>query len=219
MQIKIKLLPLALLAAYQCAAAQQIPGAGTQLRQLTPPVAPQRAEPRIRIEESTSPAVAGASSATVLVSRLEFTGTGATAPAELLAITGFVPDSQLSLADLQAMAARITAHYRAQGYFVARAYVPAQDISDHVVTIAVSQGNYGEITLRNHSRLADRVARRALDGLDSGDAITIEPLENRLLLLSDIPGVVVSSSRKSRAGSRRKTHPIRAQRSARQGRP
>ena len=194
MHNRSKLLPLALLAASQCVLAQQIPGAGTQLRQLTLPVAPQTTEPRIRIEEVTAAAVPGSPSATVLVKQLEFTGTGATAPATLLAITGFVPDSQLSLRDLQAMAARITAHYRVQGYFVARAYVPAQDISDHVVTIAVSKGSYGAVTVRNHSRLDDRVVRRALKGIDSGDDITIVPLENRLLLLSDIPGVVVSST-------------------------
>lgn len=194
MQNRTRLLPLALLAACQCALAQQIPGAGTQLRQLTPPVVPQTAGPRIRIEESASAPVAGASSTTVLVNQLEFTGNGTTPSAELLAITGFSPGSQLSLADLQAMAARITAHYRAQGFFVARAYVPAQDISDHVVTIAVSRGTYGAVTLRNHSRLSDGVVRQALVGLDSGDVITIEPLEHRLLLLSDIPGVVVSST-------------------------
>lgn len=194
MKTKSKLLPLALLAACQCAYAQQIPGAGTQLRQITPPALPTRAEPVIRIERASAPAAPGAATATVRVDSLRFTGSHVYPDAELLAVTRFSPGATLTLADLNAMAARITERYRSNGYFVARAYLPAQDISGHVVTIAVVEGNYGKVTLRNNTRLADRVPNRALEGLESGDLITIEPLEHRLLLLSDIPGVVVSST-------------------------
>jgi hemolysin activation/secretion protein len=92
------------------------------------------------------------------------------------------------------MASLITEHYRSNGYFVARAYLPVQDVSNHVVTIAVSEGTYGKVTVRNQSAVADGLAYRRLEGLDSGDAITIAPLESRLLLLSDIPGVNVGST-------------------------
>jgi hemolysin activation/secretion protein len=92
------------------------------------------------------------------------------------------------------MAARITAHYRSHGYFVARAFLPAQEVSDNVVTIAVSEGHYGKVQLRNSSRLSDGLANGLLEGLDGGDPITLEPLEHRLLLLSDVPGVKVTST-------------------------
>jgi hemolysin activation/secretion protein len=105
-----------------------------------------------------------------------------------------VPGSTLTLEQLQAMAARITARYRKDGYFVARAYLAAQDVSNNIVTITVSEGRYGKVELRNHSHLSDGLANDMLEGLDGGDAITIEPLEHRLLLLSDVPGVKVSST-------------------------
>jgi hemolysin activation/secretion protein len=189
-----KLMPLSLLALSQCVLAQQIPGAGTQLNQLPPPAVPRTAEPQIRIEKATSPALPGTASVSVLVNDLQFTGAHVFSTAELLAVAHFTPGSQLTLADLQAMASRITEHYRSKGYFVARAYLPAQDISSHVVTLAVVEGQYGQVTLRNQSRLSDRMAQRTLDGLNSGDVITIEPLEHRLLLLSDFPGIKVSST-------------------------
>ena len=195
MKINRTLLPLALLALSPCALAQQIPGAGIQLQQVTPPIAPPSSEPQIHIKESAAPAAPGAESlSTVRVNQLQFSGAPAGSDAELLKITGFQPNSDLTLAQLEAMAARITQHYRAQGYFVARAYIPAQDISSHIVTIAVSIGHYGQIKLQNTSRLHNDVANSQLNGLNSGDAITLEPLENHLLLLSDIPGVAVSSS-------------------------
>lgn len=188
------LLPLLLLTLAPGVHAQQIPGAGSQLRQVPPPPATEQPAPEIRIQEATTPATPGADSVRVLVTQLEISGARAYTTDVLIAISGFTPGVEYTLPELQAMAARITEHYRANGYFVARAYLPAQDVSDHVVTIAVSEGNYGQVTLHNQTNLADGLAHGLLDGLESGDAITLDPLESRLLLLSDIPGVKVSST-------------------------
>ena len=114
--------------------------------------------------------------------------------AELVALTGFRPGSELTLADLRGMALKITEHYRSQGYFVAQAYLPAQEIKNGAVTIAVVEGQYGKIAVRNQSNLSDNLAHRQLDGINTGDTIAIAPLESRLLLLSDIPGVNVTST-------------------------
>ena len=92
------------------------------------------------------------------------------------------------------MASKIADHYHRNGYFVAQAYLPVQDIKDGTVTIAVLEGHYGSVTLRNQTNLSDSLANGLLDGLNSGDTIAIAPLENRLLLLSDIPGVNVGST-------------------------
>ncbi|MDO8250292.1 MAG: ShlB/FhaC/HecB family hemolysin secretion/activation protein, partial [Rhodoferax sp.] len=77
---------------------------------------------------------------------------------------------------------------------VAQAYLPAQDIKDGVVTIAVIEGQYGKVAVRNQSKLSDGLIQSQLDGLNSGDTVAIAPLESRLLLLSDIPGVKVTST-------------------------
>lgn len=194
LKTSIQLLPLVLLTLSQGLLAQQVPGAGSQLRQLPPSPVPQKTSPEIRIEEATAPADPGSDSVKVLVTELQVSGARAYPATELVAIAGFVPGSELTLSQLQAMASRITEYYRSNGYFVARAYLPAQDVTDNVVVIAVSEGTYGQVNLRNQSNLDDGVAQRLLRGIDSGDAITIDPLESRLLLLSDLPGVNVTST-------------------------
>jgi hemolysin activation/secretion protein len=192
--VKTKLLPLVLLTLSQGVLAQQLPGAGSQLQQLPQTPAPLAPKPEIRIEEATSAPAPGADSVKVLVKALRVTGATVFTQAELVSVAQFRPGSELTLPELQAMAGRITEYYRRRGYFVARAYLPAQSITDNVVTIAVTEGRYGKVSLRNQSRLSDSVALGRLDGLDSGDAITIAPLESRLLLLSDVPGVKVNST-------------------------
>ncbi|MDP2034781.1 MAG: ShlB/FhaC/HecB family hemolysin secretion/activation protein [Polaromonas sp.] len=187
-------LPVALLVLSQQLLAQQLPGAGSQFQQLPPTPAPQKAAPEIRIQEGPAPARSAPSTAKILVKSLQVTGARAFSEAELLALTGFVPNTELTLGDLQAMAGRITAHYRKNGYFVARAYLPAQNASNNILTIAVSEGQYGKIVLNNQTNLSDALVRNILGGVNSGDAITNDTLESRLLLLSDIPGVNIKST-------------------------
>lgn len=189
-----KLLPLALLALSQGVLAQQPPTAGSQMQQLPAPPAPQKAPPEIRIERGTPPVAATADEAKILVRSLRVTGAKAYTEADLIAVTGFTPGTELTLTDLRAMASKITTYYAKNGYFVARAFLPAQQIADNTVTIEVSEGQYGKIILRNQSRLSDDQAYRLLGGLNSGDPILNDPLESRLLLLSDTPGVNVKST-------------------------
>ena len=185
---------VALLALSLGAFAQQPPTGGGQFQQIPPRPIPQRPAPEIRIEKGSVPAIQISDQVRIPVQSLRVTGQTVYSEAELVALTDFKPGSELNLTELRAMAARITDHYQRNGYVVAQAYLPAQGIKDGVVTIAVLEGKYGKITLRNQSSLSDGTANGILRGLNSGDTISIAPLERRLLLLSDLPGVVVKST-------------------------
>ena len=191
---KNKFVPFALLALSQGVFAQQPPSAGSQIQQIPPSPTPQKAAPALRIEPSTTPATPASDAAKITVNSLQVTGARVFPEAELLALTGFKPGSELSLGDLRAMALTITQRYRSAGYFVAQAYLPAQEIKDGAVTIAVIEGQYGKVAVRNQSNLSDDLVQSQLGGLNSGDTVAIAPLESRLLLLSDIPGVNVTST-------------------------
>ena len=186
------LLPLTLLLLIQGAYAQQ-PTAGSQLQQI--PVAPQlpKAAPEIRVRQGEVPATTVGDSTRITVQRLQIDAPPVFAESELLAASGFVAGSELTLADLRTLANRIASHYQTRGYFLAQAFLPAQDIEDGVVRITVLPGQYGQVQLRNTSNLSDALANTILAGLD-GEVIATTPLERRLLLLSDLPGVQVSST-------------------------
>lgn len=187
------LLTVLLLIADQSALAQQPPGAGGQFQQIPPPPTREKLIPELRVEQPDAPLAVEEGGATILVSAVRISGATVFSEAELVGAAAFTPGTNLSLADLRGMAARIAAYYNRRGYFVAQAYVPAQDIGAGVVTIAVVEGHYGAINLNNQSNLSDGLARYVLSGVDSGDIVENAPLERRLLLLSDIPGVRVKS--------------------------
>lgn len=190
-----RLFTLAMLALSQSAFAVDPPGAGSQLLQVpAAPRLPPKSAPEIRVQRGAVAPAALADDVKIVVRRLDIAAARTFPEAQLRAATGFVPGAQLNLAELRAMAAKVADFYHARGYFLAQAFLPAQDIRDGAVTISVLEGRYGAVGLRNQSKLADGLANRVLGGLDSGDTIASGPLERRLLLLSDMPGVEVRST-------------------------
>ncbi|MDP3905733.1 ShlB/FhaC/HecB family hemolysin secretion/activation protein [Novosphingobium sp.] len=176
--------------------AQQVPDAGQQIQQIPPPPQSRITIPDIRITSKDTPVASASDGTRIRVDALHVTGQTVFVESELIAATGFKPGGELALGDLRNAAMKITNYYNSRGYPLAQAYVPAQDVSGGRVTIAVIEGRYGAIDVQNHSSLGDRQARAVLHGLDSGDVVASAPLERRLLLLSDIPGVAVNATLK-----------------------
>ncbi|MBW6521775.1 MAG: ShlB/FhaC/HecB family hemolysin secretion/activation protein [Desulfoarculaceae bacterium] len=171
-----------------------LPGAGGQIQQVPPAPVPPRATPVILIEQGSAEIVPDSDKVKILVNSLHVTGQKLYSEDELVAVTGFVPGGELTLSELRAMALKIADHYRTNGYFVAQAYLPPQEIKDGSVTIAVLEGLYGKVTLNNQTNLSDGLAGSLLAAPEEGTVIAIAPLESRLLLLSDVPGVNVKST-------------------------
>lgn len=192
---KASVATIGLLAASQTAWAQQAPlGAGGQLQQIPPATVSDKQAADIRVErpETTrQPEVAGP---TVSVNQLIVDGNVSFRDADLVVASGVTLGSDQTLGQLRDAAARIAAFYNARGFILTQAYVPAQDVSGGSVTIAVVEGRLGGVEVRNTGTLSDRLVQNMLGGLDEGAPVTVAPLERRLLLLSDIQGVRVSST-------------------------
>lgn len=192
--LKRNILSLALLALSQSVLAIEPPNAGTQLQQIPPSPTPQKRPPEISLVPSQPAVAAETDEIKVNVQRVQITGMRSYTEADLLKQISFQPNSELSLAELRAMATKIADYYHQNGYFVAQAYLPAQEINNGVVGIAVIEGQYGKVIVRNPTNLSNRLVENQLDGINSGDAITSVPLEHRLLLLSDLAGVKINST-------------------------
>jgi hemolysin activation/secretion protein len=186
--------PCAMLLLTQGVFAQQFPSAAGQMQQIPNVPAPQKAVPPVDRQQFNPLPAAPVERAKMIVSGLRVTGAQAFPETLLLETTGFRPGSELSLSDLRAMAQKIAEHYHRNGYFIAQAYLPAQDIQNGIVTIAVIEGQYANVVLNNQTRVSSDLADSFLAGLNRGDSVTVEPLESRLLLLSDLPGVRVKST-------------------------
>ena len=191
-KLALSALSLALFSVSPFAWSQPVPNAGQVLRDLQQaPIAPApKAGSLQRIEEVQDPAFT--SDAQVAVKAITITGNRDVPLAQLQPLVANLVGSQRSLAQLNAAARRITAYYRSQGFAVARAYLPAQDITDGSITIAILEGRISSQKLSNTSRLPDARAQAFLAGVKDGDVIKSEQIDRGLLLLQDTPGIASS---------------------------
>jgi hemolysin activation/secretion protein len=192
--IRSTVLALATIALSQSALAQQPTGSGGGIQQIPQAPQPQPPAPDLPIRRDRAPTALPPEGQKFVVNGLRITGQSRFSEATLLAVTDFKPGSALNLSDLRALAAQIIGFYHQNGFFVAQSYLPPQEIKDGVVTIAVIEGRYGKVSLDNQTHVSDGVLNGILSGLDEGDPVETPPLARRLLILSDLPGVVVRSN-------------------------
>jgi hemolysin activation/secretion protein len=186
--ILVALAPLVVHAAEQPPVA---PDSGTILQQLKPakPPAPASSATGLTIEQPNGTQVpAGEAFA---VKRLEIRGNTRFDAATLHALLADAEGKSLNLAELGAVADRITEYYHRHHYPLARAILPAQTIKDGVVVIQVLEAKYGKVTLRNQSRVTDSLLLSTLSPLKVGEVIEQTEMDHVLLLLSDVPKIEV----------------------------
>jgi hemolysin activation/secretion protein len=170
----------------------RVPQSGQLLQEVPAPTAtPPSNDPGLQVQQAaTGPR---ADSAPFQVERIEITGATLLPVSELHALVASGEGRQLTLGQLYDLADRITRAYRAAGYPLSSAYVPAQTLSGGTVRLAVIEARYGKVHLDNRSHTADRPLAATLAPLAAGAPVAAAPLDRSLLLLGDIPGVRVAS--------------------------
>ena len=84
---------------------------------------------------------------------------------------------------------KVTQYYRKQGYTVAMAFLPQQEIHNNEIEIHILLGKMGQLYINNHSRLNMSQAAKFLSFIQSGRMIKNNELETALNNLNDLPGV------------------------------
>ncbi len=191
-----RLLPLLGLTLPALLAAQTPPNTGQLLRETQPKAVPAAPAPStVPLKVAPAPAAPTETGGTLVVVRtITITGNTVIPTATLHALVADGEGKSLSLTQLEALAARITQAYQKKGYLISRAYLPAQDISNGSVTIAVQEGRLGQVRVENTSRVTTATAASFFKPLKPGEVLTTGALEDPLLRLADTPGVAARST-------------------------
>jgi len=132
----------------------------------------------------------------VLVSRFAVTGVTVFPQEAVRALLGDGEGRELTLAQMEGFAARITALYREHGYILARAYVPAQEMRGGVVEIAVLEGRVARIDITGLRHYSADYVRRYVEPRSPDRVFEAGDFERGLLALNDLPGLSVKSTLK-----------------------
>jgi hemolysin activation/secretion protein len=180
------------------AARPMIPGAGDILQQIEPLNLPAFSSSGTGLTIERADGAKLPPSAPFLVKSIQITGNTHTLfdTPTLHTLVADAEGKSLSLSQLGELAVRITSYYQSHGYPLTRAIIPAQTIAAGMVRIEIIEARYGQISLDNRSRVKDALLQATLAPLESGQVISQTGLDHTLLLVSDIPGVVTSTTLK-----------------------
>ena len=154
------------------------PDAGRTLEGIRPPPPPQPAEPAAVLPlQEKRPAMSGSDSKRIFVRHWQITGSHLYTEDQLEPLIHEFRGQKLTIDELNGVAARITAYYRRHGYLLSRAYIPAQDVRDNTVEIAVIEGHLAEILVTNESPVAGALITRYMERLRSTGPVEGHALE------------------------------------------
>lgn len=98
---------------------------------------------------------------------------------------------EISLLDAQAIADRITDHYRQHDYILSQALLPAQSINGGTLKIRVIEGFIGDVVIQGDVRdggAGRHLVQEYAEQLKSKRPVKAGDLERYLLLIDDLPG-------------------------------
>lgn len=191
--MKKQTITLSLLSAVALSAAT--PNTGDILRQVEQPKIPvtPKALPSVGAGEYKAPLSAKDDMKT-FVKSFKFSGNTAFSSETLSALVKPYENKEVGINGLKEIASIITKYYRDNGYFVARAYIPAQSMSDGIIEIAIIEGTYGAFDMKNSSHVDTPEVQNFMDELKHGQIVSSTSLERQMLLINDLSGAQVTNA-------------------------
>lgn len=179
------------------AASPAAPSSSDILRQVEPPKdLPKKMIPLVEVggKDKFAPAMKDDKSGkTIFVKAFKITGAINMQESKLQELLSSYTNRDLTFKELTEAASIITKAYRASGYFVARAYIPVQNMQDGIVEIAVIEGSYGKFKLNNTSNVKDSVVQGMLDDVKEKHIVSVNTIERAMLIINDTPGAKITS--------------------------
>lgn len=175
--------------------AENLPNIGDILRQIEPPKIQEETKPelpQIQGMPIEPPLTALPSGKKVLVKTFEIIGNREIEKSELESLIAEDANKEYNLAELELITQKLTKYYRSKGYFVARAYLPAQEVENNLIKIRIVEGNYGQFHLKNDSLVRDSLVQSMLDDVKDYDIVSLDTLERAMLIINDTPGAQIA---------------------------
>lgn len=96
----------------------------------------------------------------------------------------------LTHGQLEEIAQAVSRFYRERGYFLARAYIPAQEVKGGVVELRVLDGVLGGVLVQGEHHTKDALLLKPFREL-VGKPVTVDGVQGAMYLANDLPGVDV----------------------------
>lgn len=146
----------------------------------------------LAVEETVQTAPEGSEQIRFVLSKLHVEGSSVYTPEEIETLYRDLLGTEISLSRVYDVANAITAKYRADGYILTTAIVPAQEVQNGTVRIAVVEGFVDEVNVEGAKELQDGM-KNMVERILAMRPLNVKQLERYVLLMNDLHGVSVKS--------------------------
>lgn len=169
----------------------EVPTAGQILKQTLPEEYP------LKISENQSTDIPSPSllkeqpgGMKVQLTSIQFSGNTVYSNSELATVIGDIRGQEFDLGQLRGLANVISEHYRNNGYLFAKGFLPAQQLNNGVLNIAIAEGYYGDVRIEGEAEIE---LAGFVNPLSPGSIIRAKELQQTVSILHDIPGFSIKS--------------------------
>lgn len=129
----------------------------------------------------------------IKVSKFKITGNTKISTYQLSKIVRPYEGREMTLVDIKKVADLITNEYRNKGYFLARAYIPAQQVQNGVVEIAILEGKVDKIIVSGNKYYTKKFIMSQMQPVISEQVINNNDFQKSLLNLNENPKLQVNA--------------------------
>jgi hemolysin activation/secretion protein len=162
------------------------------LRQSLPQeLPPEPKAPQITNENKPLPKKDPVADATFFIKKIKLTGNSVISNEKLVTLIDLGEGKEVTMSLLNAIADEVTAVYAAEGYFLARVFVPNQEVKDATVEMVISEGRVNKILVQGNKTLSTEKLKERMKRVQDEPALKEQTLEHVLLELNELMGVKV----------------------------
>ena len=148
--------------------------------------------PEIVVPDSRKP-IDPAKGPKFFVKKIEVEGSSLFPKEELEALVNLDEGKEISMGVLLLLVQELTSYYVSQGYFLTKAYIPAQKLKDGIVKINIAEGRINKIEVSGNESLDSEDIEGRFIRVKNEGVLREQTLERTLLELNDLLGVTVRS--------------------------
>lgn len=173
-----------------------IPGStepGRMEKRFDPPTTPQREAPPLKKEPEQDIEPGPGPDFSLTLTGIQLDGNTVYDKTELQSLWKNFIGQEVSLVDLRTITKAITSKYRADGFILSRAVVPAQRISKGIVVLRIIEGHIHRVLIEGQIGGSASILEGYAEKLSRDRPLHAQTLERYLLLINDLPGTTAQS--------------------------
>ncbi|MFT5103718.1 MAG: hemolysin activation/secretion protein, partial [Candidatus Latescibacterota bacterium] len=149
-------------------------------------------KPEIVVPDSRKP-IDLAKGPKFFVKKIEVEGSSLFPKEELEALVNLDQGKEISMGVLLLLVQELTSYYVSQGYFLSKAYIPAQKLKDGIIKINIAEGKINKVEVSGNESLDSKDIEERFIRVKNDGVLREQTLERTLLELNDLLGVTVRS--------------------------